>query len=317
MKMSTALKIGEGVCFAFSGLALYYAVPILIQLFASTSPNFLRMSPFFLMTATLVLLTFLLHALLHSATPRSRKATLFGGGTLLLLLGAANVVFLMVLAFDGTFASLWQSRFNWLYPVDALLVGLFADLFGAGTIYWGWKKEASHPYAFLPPKALWKRIAFDYLLTPIYAMVAMFFAANLLMLPWTIDRDFSNFGITLAFYLLMLLPLLEIGLYEYWGREIQEEGKQFQFHLRYAPSFLLLGLACSLWGYFGALNVPRALTESLTAAFPLDFMASSTYGPLLLYLINLIPPLLYVLNFLFAKKSEAKKREEALPAGEE
>lgn len=176
-------------------------------------------------------------------------------------------------------------------------------------IYWGLKKEEAHPYSFAEPKALWKRIAFDYALTPLYAMIAMFFCGDLLMLPWTIDRDFSNFGITLAFYLLMLLPLLEIGLYEYWAREKEEEARQFAIHLRYAPLLLLIGLICSLWGYFGALNNPRALTESMTAAFPLDFMASSTYGPLLLYLINLIPPLVYVLHFLFAKKGEAKKRE--------
>lgn len=310
-KANLILKIMEGVAFALSGLCLYYAFPDIVELLFSTTPDPVSMIPYFLMTILLLTIFFTSHALLHNASKTSRKVTLCLGGGLLLTLGAANTIYLMVLAFQGGFANLWESRFNLLYPVDSLIVSLLSDFLGAALILYGWKKADAVEFVCPSKKAMWKRILGDYLFGPLFLMISMFFLGAFLHLPWTIDRDPKNLGVTLPFYFLMVLPVVEVGLYEYLARENKDEKKTYSYMMIGVTSFLGAGIVFSIWGYFASINNPYALTESMTAYFPIDSMGSMNLGPVLLTFINLLPGLIYLLNYLFAKKKELTKKENA------
>ena len=294
----------EALLFPVVGIALYDALTAFVVEAASTSPEFPRIAPLLLMGVTLAVLWFVLHAIRRPRTAASRKVTHLLGGSALLLLGAATVILDMVYAFSGMFGSLLASKATWLYPIDTLVVGFFADFLGAFLIFRfvrkskGWQDLPPHPWGMA------KRIAAGYVLFPLYAMVAMFFAGTFVMSLVYFDRDFSHFGVTLAFYLLMALPGVSMLLYEHLVRDA-EGMKRFSRIVRGCSSFLLVGVALCLWGYFGSLQDRYAISDSLVMAFPLDFLISKAIGPMLLFVLALVPPLCLLLTFLFEKKKEA------------
>ena len=302
-RLSLILSLGEALLFPVVGLALYDALMAFVVEAASTAPEFPRILPLLLMGVTLAVLWFVLHAIRRPRSEATRKATYLGGGAVLLLLGASTVILDMVYAFSGTFASLLESKATWLYPIDTLVVGFLSDFLGAFLIFLYVKKGKEMAELSPHPWPLWKRIVLGYLLFPLYAMVAMFFAGTFLFSLVYFDRDFSHFGVTLSFYLLMILPSVSMLLYEHLVRD-SEGVRRFNLILRGGSAFLLTGIVLSLWGYFGSLQDPYAISDSLVNAFPLDFLISKAIGPILLYLLALVPPLSMLLSFLFAKKKE-------------
>lgn len=305
MKKTLVYEILEGILFALSGMAMSVSLTGFIEQLASDAPVLVRYLPLFFIAFALLSVTFCLHVVLH---PRSRRTYRLGyivGGILSTVFGAAAAITSVILFANGTFDSFVGGGITWIYPLDSLIFGFLFDFLGLFAFLYGVKK-AKNDEVKVVPVTMWKRIVFLDILVPFYCAIACFFSVPISLFFLTYDYSAIHFFATLPWYMLMLLPCVELAFYEYYLRKLEGQ-KKFQVTLKAGTIFLALGLVFSIYGYFSSSAAPTAIAESLIFAFPLDFMVSRPIGFVLLYLINILPPMGLLLSEIF---SQPKSRKE-------
>jgi magnesium-transporting ATPase (P-type) len=125
------------------------------------------------------------------------------------------------------------------------------------------------------------------------------------------DYSMKNGWEMLSFYLLMALPSVELGFYEYGFKEerdeITAEKKQFHYSVWMALSALLTVLF-----FFIAYLVNRDfLVESGVAYLPADFLKSIPFGPVFLFSAVLVAPLVAFFHFFPRSKKKDGTSETA------
>ena len=302
MKRKWVLEVLEAVFFVLGGMALSVSLPGLVSQLASDAPVFLRYLPLFFITFALLSFGVSVHVALHPRSKTTYRLAFVLGGALTCLFGAGSAISSILLFANGTFDSLVEGGITWIYPLDSMIFGFLFDFAGLFWFLYGIKKAKNDEVEFLLVP-LWQRIVILDLLIPLYCGIAAFFSVPITLFFLTYDFTFAHFFATLPWYMLMLLPLVELAFYEFFLRKL-DGFSHFQVTMKAGSIFLLLGLVFSIYGYFASAYDPQAIPESLTFAFPLDFLVSLPIGPVLLYLINILPPMAYLLATLFHQQKK-------------
>ena len=312
MKKRTWLLMLEGMLFAFAGVGMYLCGWFFLQRVTSTDMHLLETLPYMLSLLFPTYGLFVLHLVLWPHSPKRRKRTFLVNGLVFVGLGLFLVLYDLALLGSGIFPSLVWGLIHPLYPLDTFLSGVLFAGIGVLVFLYGLKKADSNAdqVPYFPAKTKRSKGILHSILFPIYVVLVLFFTGDLLYFFHTLDYEMQNVGIMIPIYLLMLSLPLGLGLYEYYLRPKKQEKVYLGLMLRGVPCYLLVSVILSLWAYFGLLKNPLAFSESFVAIFPLDGEASVAVGPLLLYALNLLAPLIYLLSFIFTKTHEATPCQE-------
>jgi hypothetical protein len=309
MKKRILLLILEGLLFIYAGIAFYYLLWFLIYNVAASFVFFVRFLPYFLMNLIPVYLLFVMHLCLHPVSIKRKKLTLMVNGGVICLLGFLTALFAAIFAINGTYSSIVMGGVTHLYPLDSLLLGLLYSFGGFALYFYGYKKYDGKEDHF--PTGKIKQKVLKSIFRPIFALVALFFIGALAHIFYTMDYSMKNWWEMLSFYLLMALPSVELGFYEYGFKEemdpITSQKKEFHYSVWMALSALLTVLF-----FFIAYLVNKAfLVESGVAYLPADFLKSIPFGPVILFVSVLVAPLVAFFHFLSPSKKKDTSEDSA------
>jgi hypothetical protein len=308
MKKRTLLLILEGLLFVYAGISFYYLLWFLIYNVAAHFEFLIRFLPYLLMNLIPIELLFVLHLCLHPVSIKRKKLTLMVNGGIICLLGFLTALFAAVFTLNKTYSSIVMGGVTHLYPLDSLLLGLLYSFIGFALYFYGYKKYDGKEDRF-PTEKIHQKVLKS-IFRPIFAFIALFFIGGLAHLFYTIDYTQKNWWEMLSFYLLMALPSVEAGFYEYGFKEetdpIQSQYKAFHYSVWMALS----ALVTVLFFLVAYLVNPAFLVESGVAYLPADFLKSIPFGPFILIFGVLIPPLIAFFRFLRpSKKAKSEPSE--------
>lgn len=267
-----------------AGIPFYEAIFALINDYGSGFAYTLEALPFYL---CFLLLCPASGFFFFFALTDERSKAFYLSLSLALSIGGFLLVFLdAVFVLNGTFSSLLEGTYSALYPLDTLLIGLFIAFLSLYGLY-KWKKS-ERKHAFLG----WRKLA-EGLGKGFMALVALFFAGDLLLSFLTMDFSFAHAASSFPLYMLALIMVIYVLTFLF---PIRRRGLVNSLHLGLTVIFAIwFGVAYALDPYF--------LNLSMVAFFPIDFMGSLLVGPTVLILVNLIPALLGVGSSLLVRYS--------------
>lgn len=309
MDEKKGLKILASVYYFIAALAFYLFMSLAISLVSSTFKGILRMWPYLLYLADAVYLLFVLHLAAHPLDEKKRIRTYEVNGTLILFFAFVVILVSAIYYQKGVYSAWVMGGISPLYPLDSFIGSFLLVIIGSLLYVYGHrlrKKPRSIDYvSFEGGKGL--KVA-SFIFRSIFALVALFFAGSLLLMPFSFDTSFAHFGALFGFYLLMAYPSVLLGYYE-WGY-LDHDPLIMKIRLfRSAPIFAVIGLALALYYWLDEWLDPYFLISSGQALLPADFMYSTKIGPYLLLIVSIASPLVAFGHFL--KRMSPKKKTPA------
>lgn len=307
MKKRTLLLILEGLLFAYCGICLFYFVWFFIQDFGSNFAFLGKYLPFYLVNALPIHLLFVLHLSLHPISYKRKKLMLMVNGGLVSVEGFLVVLLIAIYLMRGIYPSVVMGGVSYLYPLDDLLLGLIYSACGFFIYYYGRKKYAGLDEVFPTKREPIGLLIIKDVFRPLYVLVSLFFMGDLMHFFVTLDYSGVNAGAMTSVYLLMALPLVALGLYEYGFLEAPVEKKPKR-QLIYSVSLVGAALILTTWFWIGERICPDFITESGMALFPIDFMKSIPFGPFFLFVLSFSAPLVAFVRYLRPEKASPEKK---------
>lgn len=262
--------------------------------------------PFYLTTVTMIYLFFVVYFLLYPKTKTRKRINFIANGSIIALLGAANIVAIVLKLLSGeyyffmdSFTSVYES-----HPLDLLiysglyiLLGLFFIIYGSHFyIPWSDDRPNVELKGVLPYRILKK------ILAGFFFLVAMYYFGAFIYGFATYDKTNRYLFGLIPVFVLMFLPFLAFLAYfvlyndffipSYQRRDIREERK---IQLKYSLIYLVITLIVDAWIVIYEKSHPNYITESMTALFPVDHMLMGS-----LPLGVLIPSALMIITCLMS-----------------
>jgi hypothetical protein len=307
MKKRTLLLILEGLMFAYCGISLFYFVWFFIQDFGSDFAFLTKYIPFYLVNIIPVHLLFVLHLSLHPVSYKRKKLMLMVNGAVVAAGGFLTSLSIAILLFRGTYPSIIMGGVSYLYPLDDLILGLIYSICGFFIYFYGRTKYTGLDDAFPVKRDPIGLLILRDVFRPLYVLIALFFMGDLMHFFVTLDYTGINAGAMMSVYLLMILPLVGLGLYEYGYLEAPAAKKPAR-QLVYSVSLTAAALILTAWFWIGETVRPDFITESGMALFPIDFMKSIPFGPFFLFALAYSAPLAAFIRYLMPEKTKKPVR---------
>lgn len=305
----------QGILFALAGYCLFLWGQFMIYAVGSTDNLLLTRLPFLLFTLLPSFLLLFAHIRYHRASFCGKRITTYVAGGFFALYGLALALPALLFVANKTYSGLVIGNATPWYPLDIIILGFL--LFALGLLALGYAQfKMKKPEGAACPRLRGPRPLgiLQGILFFLFTYFAAFWFGEFLVAFVAFDRAENHF-ISLVMFLLFAHPAAMLLLYEAFYRE--SRSKKFWF----VSSLACFGVSAALIATFAIYKSIYGLgfiTESLTFAFPLDFATSRNFGPIILIILNAVPPvaalLLYVLRHGGLLRGGKKKQEPASPS---
>lgn len=210
---------------------------------------------------------------------------------ILLSISAFSLLFGFIntfVSFDGNFLSGGPAK---SFPLSFLIIDLALIIIFAYLFFVYRKAEKVEVIKEKHPRTCRK------VLYHIYVLFAMYFLGTFFFGFYSIDLSFEHVLGTIPVYILLVFPsAILIG-----NEFLKAKGCAISLlKTRFVYGLITLGITFFLsgWVFIYQRIYPNYLVSSMTAIFPVDFAISVNLGPLILFLLGLIPSLVFVLSYL-------------------
>lgn len=302
MRYKTVLKIIEVFLFLIASITFMYFVNFFVVDLGSGFSLAVKFLPFYLSSLMPVYLLIVFHLLINPSSFKRKKLCLLVNGPIICVLSFTIIILVSIYVGNGTYSSFIYGNITRIYPLDSFIVAILELIFGALLITRGisYKEDNGDMYQLLAKKR-YNRVIKS-IFRSLYILIVLFFAGNLLMLFNTFDISFKNFGADLSVYILMIVPIIQIIFYIFVFKS-KEDGAEKKLLIS-KLSYVSLGLSSvgAIWFLIAKLVAPNFMSSSLVALFPIDYMSSIAVGPILLIVINFVPPIVAIFHFLHPEK---------------
>ncbi len=305
MKKTTLMRILIAPLYIIAAPCLFLMVNFFFNEVPNHFENMDRMLPFLISMTIPAYIMFAYHAFLYPRNFDIKKRGLFINGIVLAALGAGLIFSDIILVATGTLPSLITGGPVAIYPLDNFIASFFYVALGVFAAIYSkkWLKPEEGEEEPKPEEhGVVYRIFVTYLAKGAFVFFACIFFGDLCFFFHTLDYTFVNFGLTFPVYLMMLTPTVELALYEFKWRHIEDPAKKSWWAIVIGALCLVIGLVSAVWTYIGIAKNPTFLPESMTGCFPATFITNKAIGPLLLYALNLVPGIWFLLVAIFSKK---------------
>lgn len=309
MRYSTLLKVVEAILFLIAGICFVYFLNFLVQDIISDIHFLPRYFPFYLVMILPVYYLFVLHHLRYPTSLKMKKLTYVVNGIITFCMASAAFIGVLVLVGNHIYPSMKFGGVTRIYPLDTFIGSILCLIISAFLVVRGFLYSEEEEYYLLAKKKsnrVIKRI-----FRSIYIFIVLYFAGNVCLIPTTFDTRMTYFACDLAVYILMIVPIVHIIFYEFVYKP-KEEGALKEMSIA-RLSYIGLGLSSVgiIWFLIAKFISPNFISDSLIAIFPFDYLSSIGFGPILLIVINVVPPIVAIFHFLHPEKDKKIKEEEA------
>lgn len=295
------LLIAEAFFYCLAGMSLFQVLWLFIQDINSTDSSFLALLPYYLSCLLPMYMTVIIHHLRHAGSEVFKKKwmkwnsiVLFGLSTFILLL---DVLYIGKKFYPGLNAH----RGGPLFPLSSILFCLLCACIAVVIFAFQTKKLFRYDDSDALPKR--KLAPLCYLGVALSSAFACGFLGDFLLFPVMMDYSLGNFWFTLPVYLLMLFPSLCL-LARDLAYTFLDFTKRQAWALKGYITETAIGAVLVVWMCVGLLVNPNFIIDSMTAHFPIDFMASKLIGPYALFFLGLLVPICPFMSYLFIDKKE-------------
>ncbi len=306
MKKITLMRLLEGLIYLVAAPCFFLLVMFFFHEVPGSFASMPRLLPFFISMSIPMFILFAYHNYLYAEGFNKRRKILFVNSIILAGFGALLILLDIVFLASGVYSSLLMGGPLAIYPLDHFIAAFFylgGGLFGAIAAKKFLQKEEGEPIEEPAPRhGKVYNIFVNGLAKPAFVVLSLIFFGDLCFFFHTLDYSFANAGLTFPVYLMMLSPTVELALYEFKFRHIEEPAKKAWWAITIGSLCLGIGLISAIWTYIGIAKYPLFMSESMTGVFPADFIANKAIGPYLLYVLNLVPALWFLLAHIFARK---------------
>lgn len=291
-------KIIWVIFFLYTSYLVYMGFWCAIQDYASGDVNqkfgvFNYMYPYYLSIFSSLFSLFTIYGFFHQKT-KYNLITLIIKHAVVFTLNFVSFIFLFVNI--KTFLNIKPTI---LFPYDIIVFSILWPVFLVMSFILNLKnkkeyKEKNKLYITIPKNTIYI----------IYTLIVMFFIGDLLCIPLTFDTSFEHIIGCLPIYLLMILLVFNLFVYEFLfkckddfiyidndNNSNKLNKKDYKTLTIYSISTLILSILFLIWIFIYESKHPNYITESCTAMFPLDhmLMRSPAFSIILLSGLNIIP----------------------------
>jgi hypothetical protein len=309
MKTKTLFLVTNLLLYFFAGISAFFFVMVL---FTDGINNFRMILNYLPLYLSLILPIYALIAINRIAKVESdnlklRKikinALVFGSISIFAFVyGYINVF----VSFGGDFIAGGPAKY---FPLSFIVLDFLFALI-AGYILFVFKNEKSTKET-KPKLGVGKIILED--LKYAFLLFALYFLGTFAFGFYSFDLSLEHVGGTLPIYLLMVIPSLFIIANEII-KSYSNEQKRPLARFILGLSGLGLTVVLGVWMFIYMSSNPNFVVDAMTASFPLDFAISLNLGPVLVFVLSLIPGLYFVIGHLLPKYCPLCKRRAAKKA---
>ncbi|MDY0100447.1 MAG: hypothetical protein WCZ47_02735 [Bacilli bacterium] len=310
MKTKVLYIISQIFLYVFASAAAYFFTIVLFTDAINNLRMILHYLPVYLTTISLVYLMLVFYYLARVKDEALLAYKIKVHSIILLSLNAFSFLFGFIntfISFGGNFLSGGPSK---AFPLSFLIINLALVALATYLLVVYFKAEKPQ-IEKVKKRGLVKRIFYH-----LYLMFALYFLGTFLFGFYSFDLNpVYAFG-TFPVYLLLLLPSALIISNEFLkakGCAVSLLNKRFILGL----VFLCLTILLSGWVLIYQIVHPNYIEISLTALFPVDFAISLNIGPLILFLLGIIPSSYFVISYVLLRyckvcqKVALKRKEKA------
>lgn len=296
MKAKTLFLISNLLLFFFAGLAVFYFVNVL---FTDAINEFRRFGDFLPLYITVIIPIYSLIAVNRIADAEGDNAKLRKikfNSLVLLITSLVCLVYGFINAFvslDGDFLAGGPSKY---FPLSFMILDIaFAAIFG--YILYIFREEKVIREVKKGSSVI--KIILD-VIRHLYLLFALYFLGTFAFGFYSFDLSLQHVAGTLPVYLLMILPSAFIIAFAIINKVLAEEKRQNGM-LILAISSLGGAVVFGVWMFIYMSVKPNFVTDALTASFPLDFAISLNLGPILVFVLSLLPGLILLIKDLLSR----------------
>lgn len=309
MKYSTLLKIVQAFLFLIAAVCFTYFINFLVDNVTSQMRYMFTFLPHFLGMLMPTYILFVLHLIIHPASFKRKKLTYMVNGPVIMGLALIIMILDCVFVANGTYHSFLHGSVTRIYPLDNFLFAIIELCAGGLLLFRGltFKENNEDVYQLLAkkrPNRVVRSIA-----RGLYALVLLYFVGQLCLVPMTLDTRMTYFGASLSVYILMAAPIVPLVLYELVYRNKEEGAAKHLLVSRFVLISLGISSIGAIWFLIAKIVSPNFISHSLVTIFPIDYVSSINVGPILLILLNFVPPVVAIIHFLHPEKDKKEIKE--------
>jgi hypothetical protein len=311
--MRIALYAGEAILALIASLGIYFVLFFGLLDYASDDHFVPEYLPAYISVLMPSYLFIVYHLLLHPASYKRKRLTLICNGAVSAFLGLLILVMDIVYLANGTYTSVVMGGATSIYPLDTILASVLAYIpLGVAGIVYGIRLKDEGEGAYEPYTQGAVLHVLSSVFRPFVTIVSFFFLGAFITFE---TFDFSSgwaWAGMLPLYILMIVPAVFGGLYEFSYRDMEEGSKKDAYALKLSIIGLSVTAVCFIWFEIAKGVNPMLVVEEGAALFPADFMGSLNIGPLLICLCAFCPLAVALVKSLI--KRFGKRRAEPAEA---
>ena len=295
------LLVAESLFFCLSGVTLFQVLWLFIQDVNSTDSSIMPLLPYYLSCLLPFYITIIIHHLRHAPNEVFKKRWMKWNSVILLVFSLFVLVLDVLYVGKKFYPGLNAHRGGPLFPLLSILFCLLCCGIAVALFAFQTKKLFHYDETDALPKR--KLGPLCYFGMALLSPFACGFLGDFILFPVMMDYTLANFWFTLPVYLLMLFPSLCM-----LARDIAytfvESSKRGLIALKGYTLETAVGVALVIWMCIGLVVNPNFIIDSMTAHFPIDFMASKLIGPYALFFLGLLTPVAPFMCYLFLGKKQ-------------
>ncbi len=294
------LLVAEALLYCLSGVTLFQVLWLFIQDINSTDSSLLPLLPYYLSCLLPMYLTVIIHHIRHANNQVFKKKWMKWNS--IVLFAVSIFILLLDVLYIGKkfYPGLNAHRGGPLFPLSSILFCLFTAVVAVVIFAFQTKKLFHYDETSRLPER--KLTPLCYIGVALCASFACGFLGDFLLFPVMMDYSLANFWLTLPIYLLMLFPSLCL-LARDLAYTFLPSSKLQVWKMKGYIFELAVGVVLVTWMCISLLVNPNCIIDSMTAHFPIDFMASKLIGPYALFFLGLLTPLCPFMFYLFLDKN--------------
>lgn len=224
------------------------------------------------------------------------KKTLFVFGIILTAFSSFTLIYTIfdiIFFLDG---KIIYKSITSLFPLDMIVYNILYLVIGIMLIVSSKRAIEEHDIADVPHHKIIFKIFGSF-----FVVLTTYFAGLLLFAPIMADYSFKHIGGMIPIFLLMIVPVAELIVYWFIYPLIKMENKKrFVFH--HSMYFISITLVLTIWVLLYELFNNSFIVEGNQAFFPITFAMSFPLGPVVIFLLCIIPPIVSLIILFFKNK---------------